>query len=152
MEVKAITLEDDLEQLVTEVNEASWDEDNAISPYDVVALTAYLERQDTVFIACHDHSGGSPSLLGMASARIEIKPYGNQRWLYVDEVDVCANQRQRGAGKRMMEELLEIADREGCKELWLATETDNLAANRLYQSLDPDEATEIIGYAYKQNG
>lgn len=149
MEVKVITLEDNLDELVAHINQADWDEANEMSEYDVEALAAYLERQDTLFVACYETSSERSTLLGMASARIEIKPYGKERWLYVDEVDVCADQRQRGAGKLIMQKLLEIAEDQGCEELWLGTEVDNHPANALYNSLTPDDVTKFIGYTYE---
>ena len=149
MEVKAITLEDDLNLLVSEINEASWDESNEISSYDTDSLIAYLERSDTIFVTCHDRSGDIPVLMGMASSRIEMKPYGKALWLYVDELDVCSDQRQRGAGKLMMKKLLDIAESNGCEELWLGTEIDNHPANALYRSLNPDDESVVVGYTYE---
>ena len=73
---------------------------------------------DTVFIACHAEPEQGAALLGIASSRIEIKPYQSELWLYVDEVDVCADQRKKGAGKLIMQTLIKIAEREGCEELW----------------------------------
>ena len=147
--VSVVTLVDNLQQLVDEINRAAWDHANEISEYDVVALSAYLERQDMVFVACHDVTDDGRTLLGMASARVELKPYGNERWLYVDEVDVCADQRRKGAGKAIMRKLIDLAEEAGCNEVWLGTEKDNLAANALYQSLDPDDVTQVIGYTYE---
>ena len=149
MKAKEITLDDDLHSLVMEINHASWDEANDMSEYDCESLRTYLERMDTVFIACHAAPEQGAALLGVASSRIEIKPYAAELWLYVDEVDVCADQRNKGAGKLIMQTLIEIAEREGCEELWLGTEVDNAPANALYRSLDPDEAANIIGYTYE---
>ncbi|MBP7686301.1 MAG: GNAT family N-acetyltransferase [Thermoflexales bacterium] len=144
-----VTLGDNLQQLVDEINQASWDAANEISEYDVAALSTYLERPDTVFVACHEVTDDGRTLLGMASARVELKPSGNERWLYVDEVDVCADQRRRGAGKAIMRKLIELAQEAGCKEVWLGAEQDNHAANALYQSLDPADVTHVIGYTYE---
>lgn len=149
MVVEVVTLASDLDALVAAINQASWDDANEMSEYDVPALQAYLERQDTVFVACFEKVDGQSRLLGMASSRMEIKPYGHERWLYVDEVDVCADQRQRGAGKLIMQKLLQIAVEAGCEELWLGTEVDNLPANALYRSLDPDDIADVIGYTYE---
>ena len=49
--VSVVTLVDNLQQLVDEINRAAWDHANEMSEYDVVALSAYLERQDMVFVA-----------------------------------------------------------------------------------------------------
>ena len=147
--VRVITLDDSLQQLVGEINQASWDDANEMSEFDVEELSAYLERQDTLFVACHDIGENDRTLLGIASSRLEIKPYEKSRWLYVDEVDVCADQRQKGAGKAIMRKLIEIANDNDCEEVWLGTEVDNQAANALYRSLDPDDVAQIIGYTYE---
>lgn len=149
MHVTIVCARDDLTHLVTAINAAQWDDANAIPRYEETALRAYLERQDTVFLACHDIVDGRPVLLGIASARLEVKPYGARRWLYVDEVDVCVDQRQRGAGTCLMRELLAIARAAGCEEVWLGTESDNVAANALYRSLEPDDVASVIGYTYE---
>ena len=148
MDIKAVSLNDDLNKIVSEINAASWDKSNEISEYTVSALRAYLSRQDTVFLACYQ-SSENPTLLGIASSRIEIKPYDQVRWLYVDEVDVCADQRQKGVGKFIMQRLIEIAKDNGCEEVWLGAEATNFSANALYQSLGPDDISKVIGYTYE---
>jgi ribosomal protein S18 acetylase RimI-like enzyme len=147
--VNVVTLVDNLQQLVDEINHAAWDHANEMSEYDVAALAAYVARQDTLFVACHAVTDAGRTLLGVASSRVEMKPYGNERWLYVDEVDICTDQRRRGAGKAIMRRLLELAEEAGCTEVWLGAEADNQAAKALYQSLGPDDVTPVIGYTYK---
>ncbi len=149
LESRQITLADDLHELAAAINQSSWDGANEMSAYDPDALAAYLKREDTVFVACHDVSVTPPTLMGIASSRIEMKPYARQLWLYVDEVDVCADQRQRGAGKHLMRALINIAQDAGCEELWLGTEVDNQPANALYRALDPDDVADVVGYTYE---
>lgn len=149
MIVTEISINDQLDAIVADINEALWDEANEISAYDADSLEAYLKREDTIFITCYESSDEGAVLLGMASSRLEIKPYKKTRWLYVDEVDVCADQRKKGAGRKMMQALLDIAQSRGCEELWLGTEVDNVAANALYQSLKPDDVLSFIGYTYE---
>src|ERR1044071_1119711 len=147
--VNIVTPSDDLRKIVHEINHASWDSANEMSVYDVESLSSYLERQDTLFVTCHDNSSDPPTLLGIASSRIEIKPYGKELWLYVDEVDVCSDQRRKGAGKAIMQKLMEIAKKKGCAEVWLGTEVENMAANALYRSLHPDAVSQVVGYTYE---
>jgi len=149
LKARKISQYDDLRSLVEEINRASWDEANEMPEFDVESLKAYLERQDTVFIACHADSERVPVLLGIASSRLEMKPYGKELWLYVDEVDVCADQRKKGVGKHIMQTLIEIAENEGCEEVWLGAEVKNTAANALYRSLDPDDVSNVTGYTYE---
>ncbi|MFE4105995.1 GNAT family N-acetyltransferase [Almyronema epifaneia] len=146
--VKVIAIDDDLQKLVEDINNASWDDANEMSQFNVEELSTYLNSQDTIFVACYDIVDSNKILLGIASARLEIKPYKKMRWLYVDEVDVCANQRKKGAGKAIMRKLIEIANDTGCEEVWLGTEVDNQAANALYQALEPDNVAQFVGYTY----
>lgn len=149
LKTRIVSPEDDLAGLIQRINDASWDDANDISGYTIGSLKAYLQRPDTVFVACH-HSDGS--LLGIASARIEVKPYAQSPWLYVDEVDVCVDKRRRGAGKLLMQALIQIATERGCSELWLGTEVDNLPANALYRSLGPVDVASVVGYTYRLGG
>ncbi len=144
-------MDDDLQKLVNDINQASWDDANEMSHYDVEGLSAYLKSQGTVFVACYDIADSDRTLLGIGSARLEIKPYDKMQWLYVDEVDVCADQRKKGAGKAIMQKLIEIASDIGCQEVWLGTEVDNKAANALYRSLGPDDVAEVVGYTYEMD-
>ncbi len=150
--VTVITSKDNLQQIVNEINQASWDDANDMSVYDAESLFAYLEHPDTLFISCYEFSNDERTLLGIASSRIEIKPYEKKRWLYVDEVDVCSDQRQKGAGKAMMQKLIEIARESGCEELWLGTEIENVPANALYRSLKPNDIASVVGYTYVTDG
>ncbi len=147
IEVMRVTKESDLEELVDQINAASWDAANEMVVYETSALASYLERQDTLFVVCRDTN--TNTLLGFASGRFEMKPYDHELWLYVDEVDVCADQRQKGAGKAIMNKLLDIAEDEECEEVWLGTEVDNVAANALYRSIDPDDIEQFVGYTWE---
>lgn len=147
--ITRLSPDQDLATLVDEINTASWDEDNGETAYDVISLAAYLARQDTVFIVCHEVVDDTRTLLGMCSGRIELKPYGRERWLYIDEVDVCLDQRRKGAGTTMMRWLIHFAAAEGCGEVWLGAAADNKAANALYASLGPDDVAEVIGYTWE---
>jgi len=150
-EVSIVSPHDNLERIVDDINTASWDEANEITAYDVQSLTTYLKHQDTLFIVCYDNTPTIRVLMGFCSGRFEIKPYAQEKWLYVDELDVCANQRKKGAGTAIMEKLLELADEADCEEVWLGTEVDNVAANALYSSLKPDDVETFIGYTYEMD-
>ncbi|MEM8984158.1 MAG: GNAT family N-acetyltransferase [Pseudomonadota bacterium] len=148
LNVQVVSLRDDLSKLVSDINAASWDAANDIAPYTEDALRFYLARDSSIFIACYGADKSDSTLMGIGSGCFAYKPYGNERWLYVDEVDVCVDQRQKGAGKRIMQAFIEIAATSNCEELWLGTEVDNAAANALYRSLSPDEVSNVVGYAY----
>lgn len=147
-----LTTNDNLAKIVQEINQASWDEANDIAKFDVASLKAYLKCEDTLFVVCYKATHSKKTFLGMTSARLARKPYDNEIWLYIDEVDVCVNQRKQGAGKAMMEKLIAYANEVGCTEVWLGTELDNAAANALYKSLLPDATETFVGYTYKTKG
>lgn len=147
--ISIVGLDDDLRCIVDDINNASWDNANEMTSFDESSLTAYLKRQDTCFITCYDNTSTNKTLLGIASSRIQIKPYAKEKWLYVDELDVCANQRRQGAGTAIMLKLLELAKSTGCTEVWLGTEVDNMPANALYSSVDPDDVEQFIGYTFE---
>jgi ribosomal protein S18 acetylase RimI-like enzyme len=85
----------------------------------------------------------------MGSGRIQLKPYEQERWFYLDELDVAVDQRQRGAGAALVKGCLELARAEGCTELWLGTELDNAAARALYRSFKPSDEEAFVGYNFR---
>ena len=135
---------DDLEAVVSHINAAEWDELNEIDGYSAADLASYLSKEGTRFVVCM----ADGQLAGMASARIEHKPYSPNPWLYIDEVDVAVNQRRKGAGSALMKALLSMAKEEGCTEVWLGTELDNKGATQFYPTLHPDEIENVIGYTF----
>ena len=149
LEVKQITAGDAVSSLVADINQASWDAANEMCAYEEESLATYLAHPDTVFVSCYEAQDGQTTFMGMGSGRLELKPYDGSRWLYVDEVDVCADQRQKGAGAALMQKFIAIAEYHGCEEVWLGTEVDNDAANALYRSLDPDDEAEVVGYTWE---
>jgi len=163
LRVKEICVDDDLQGLVSQINLATWDEDNDISGFTLESMQTYLANADTVFLACFvelrqteraiDEQSplgelSSQKLVGIASGRYQLKPYGLSRWLYIDEVDTCSDYRGQGVGSAVMARFLELAAQNGCEEAWLATEIDNLPAQRLYESFDSAEGEAVVGYAF----
>lgn len=149
LELEILSPSDDLPSLVEQINIAQWDEENDIYEYTIDSLKSYLQRQDTIFIVCYRVDGSVSTLAGMASARIEPKPYGVYDWLYIDEVDTCSNHRQQGVGTALMRKFLEIARENNCEEVWLGAESINIVANKFYESLQPDAIDEVIGYTFE---
>ena len=148
LQTKFLTVDDDLETIVNDINEAQWGEDNEIEIYEVAALRAYLLQQDTLFVTCYKGENESMNLGGIASARVLHKPYKKLPWLYIDEVDTAINLRKQGIGSALMKTLLEYADEQDLDEVWLGTEFDNTSANKLYESLSPDSIDQVIGYTF----
>jgi aminoglycoside 6'-N-acetyltransferase I len=144
--VDRLTPDSPLARWAAAIEAAEWDEDNAIdAPYSAASLAAYVASPDNVFVLAHDGA----TVLGMASGTLLRKPYGDERWCYVDEVDVAVPHRRRGVGRALMERFLRLARQEGCGELWLGTERDNGPALALYRGLGGDE-DDFVGFNFEQ--
>ena len=82
----------------------------------------------------------SGTVVGFASAIHYVHP-DKQAELWINEVGVSASLRCQGVGKRLLRTLFEHGQKLGCKEAWVLTENDNLAARRLYASVGGNEST-----------
>jgi len=56
--------------------------------------------------------------------------------LYIDELGTAPSHQRQGIGRRMIDAMFEWGRELGCKESWLGTELDNVAANALYRAID----------------
>jgi ribosomal protein S18 acetylase RimI-like enzyme len=149
LSAKFLTASDDLENVVANINSAQWDAKNEMVDYEAESLRHYLQQVDTLFMVCYYTDSTGSFLAGIASGRVQHKPYEKVRWLYIDEVDTAANLRQRGVASAMMKLLLEYATRNNLAEVWLGTEADNAPARRLYASLKPDFIDQVVGYTFE---
>ncbi|MCZ8315048.1 GNAT family N-acetyltransferase [Phreatobacter sp.] len=68
--------------------------------------------------------------------------------LYIDNLGVTPALHRQGIGRRLIEALMAEARRLGCREAWVATETDNRPARALYRRLGPTEETRVAYYLY----
>jgi aminoglycoside 6'-N-acetyltransferase I len=73
-------------------------------------------------------------VVGMASAVHYVHP-DKPPELWVNEVGVAPTHRGRRIGRRLLEALFTRGRELGCREAWLGTETDNIAARRLYSAV-----------------
>ncbi len=83
--------------------------------------------------------------VGMASGVIMLHP-DKHPMLFISEVGVNEDMRQRGIGARLSNMLMKIGRAQGCKGIWLATEIDNVEARALYDKLDGRETKDIVVY------
>jgi len=148
LQVKIISPNDNLTELTEQINMAAWGDENDVDDYSSESLEAYLKKEDTVFIVCYLEENGQQILAGMCSGRIEQKPYDFEKWLYIDEVDTCSDHRQKGVATAMMKALLQFAKDNDCGEVWLGTENNNLVARRFYESLNPNDIEDVIGFTF----
>ncbi len=83
--------------------------------------------------------------VGLASGLILLHP-DKAPAFFVNEVGVRESHQKRGIAKRLCADLMDIARKRGCQGIWLATETDNIAARALYHALDARETEGIVVY------
>ncbi len=83
--------------------------------------------------------------VGMASGQVMLHP-DKPPAFFINEVGVRETHQRRGIGKRLCAALIEAARAEDCKGIWLATESDNLAARALYRALDARETRDVVVY------
>ena len=81
-------------------------------------------------------------VIGFASAVHYVDP-DKPAELWVNEVAVAPAHRRRGIGRRLVAALFEHGRSLGCREAWLGTEHDNVAARRLYAAAGGREASMV---------
>jgi aminoglycoside 6'-N-acetyltransferase I len=77
---------------------------------------------------------------GMASGVRYVHP-DKPSELWINEVGVAPAFQRDGLGKRIMAELLAHSRRDGCREAWVLTDDDNVAARALYRSAGGDNGS-----------
>lgn len=97
---------------------------------DTGRLKAYLAAPGHVMVLAFE----GDLVVGQCAGVIHHHP-DKPTELYVDEVGTASTHLRRGIATAMLKELFAWGRELGCKEAWLGTETDNVAANALYASL-----------------
>ena len=71
--------------------------------------------------------------------------------LYIDEVGVAPAFQRRGIAHMMLDRMFALGKSLGCKEAWVGTEPDNIAARGLYQSRKEGAklAEDFVMYVYE---
>lgn len=87
-------------------------------------------------------------VVGMASAVHYVHP-DKPAELWINEVGVAASHHRRGIARRLLGTLLEHGRALGCREAWVLTERDNVAAMALYADAGGREMEdEIVGFSF----
>jgi ribosomal protein S18 acetylase RimI-like enzyme len=86
-------------------------------------------------------------VVGFASAVHYIHP-DKPTELWINEVGVAEEHQNKGIAKAIMKELFQLGKSLGCVNVWVLTESNNLPANKLYQSVG-GEKSETVMYEFK---
>lgn len=144
LHIQRIQANDDLAQLCKQTRPELWSAANEMVQFEPAALQAFLENAMNWLVI---------AWVGDKVAAIAIcyelaHPTGEETSLYVHELDTRPDYLRKGIGTNLMQWLQETAQTMGMSEVWLCTETDNLPANSLYVSLQPDETSSTTLYSY----
>ena len=85
-------------------------------------------------------------IVGQCAAVIHRHP-DKANELYIDEVGVAPAWWRRGIARAMLDAMIVLGREQGCKEAWVGTEHDNVAARRLYESCGA-AAEDFVMYVY----
>jgi ribosomal protein S18 acetylase RimI-like enzyme len=83
-------------------------------------------------------------LVGLAHFSFTHSSWAENRDLYLEDLFVSPSVRGQGFGKALILALDEIAREEGSRKVWWETQTNNLVARRLYDSVA--ELSDFVKY------
>lgn len=99
-------------------------------PIDPALAKAYLAHPDYRIALATD----GDKVVGMATGMFYFHP-DKPLELFINEVGVAESHQRRGIASRLMALLLDAGRARGAGSAWVATETDNDAANGLYTNM-----------------
>src|SRR5688500_13054331 len=142
VKIKRIFLADDLTAICEQMQPDLWGRDNDISSWQPETLKQFLQQNGHLLLAC-----AGDKIAGAALCYDMPPPAAVDRSFYVNELDTHPDFRRQGIGTLLMQEAFKLGKELGASEVWVATETDNDAANGLYTKLQPYEIEQSITYS-----
>jgi ribosomal protein S18 acetylase RimI-like enzyme len=116
-------------------------------PVDVDATRRFLaDAANVLLLADVD---GSPA--GFVSATELSHPDKPDPELFLNELAVGEAHRGRGIGRALVAELWRVAQERGCRGMWVLTDVDNVAANKVYGAAGGRRAREDVMYQWGQD-
>ena len=113
------------EALVTKIAQDVFD-----GPIDRGQLETYLASPGHLMVLAFE----ADLVVGQCMAIVHHNPCKANE-LYIDELGTSSHHLRQGIATKMLHEIFAWAREMNCTEAWLATELENLAANRLYEKL-----------------
>jgi ribosomal protein S18 acetylase RimI-like enzyme len=116
-------------------------------PVDVDATRRFLANAENVLLLAYVE--GSPA--GFASATELWHPDKPDPELFLNELAVDEAHRGHGIGRALVAELWRVAQELGCRGMWVLTDNDNAAANKVYSAAGGRRAREDVMYQWGQD-
>lgn len=114
--------------------------DAAIAP---ARLARYLaDPAHKMVVALHDGV-----VIGQCAGVVHLHP-DQATELYIDNLGVAPAFRRQGVARGLVSRMLDLGRSLGCEEAWVGTETDNAAANGLYETFGAEGETFVL-YKYE---
>jgi len=111
-------------------------------PPTIEAMELMLSSDDFVLLLCTVE--GRP--VGFLQA-VMLDRLDGERMLLVYDIEVAPRDRRHGVATQLMETALDIACHACVARFWLVTETENMAARSLYESLGGD-SWSAVGFGW----
>src|SRR3954447_13050852 len=102
--------------------------DNGVDP--LLTAEFFADPRHHLAVAIEDRV-----VVGMASAVHYVHP-DKRPQLWINEVAVAPAHQKRGIGKQLLALLFDRGNALGCEEAWVLTDRGNVAAMRLYASME----------------
>ena len=109
--------------------------DNAIKPEQAEAF--FDDPNHFMMLAYHESL-----LVGMASAMRYYHP-DKAPGMFIMEAGVIEAYQSKGIGRNLIREVCRVGRDEGCKEIWIATEISNMAAQKCYLGAGAKQDDEL---------
>jgi ribosomal protein S18 acetylase RimI-like enzyme len=106
--------------------------------------TALLDDADTIFVVAFD--GDQP--VGFTFGYELDRRHGDERMLFIYELDVDEAYRRQGIATRLMTELLRLAEADGITDAFVLTDPDNVPANGVYEKVG-GRSSQAVMWEYR---
>jgi ribosomal-protein-alanine N-acetyltransferase len=116
-------------------------------PVDLDATRRFLANAENVLLLAY--VDGSPA--GFVSATELSHPDKPDPELFLNELAVDEAHRGRGIGRALVAELWRVGQALGCRGMWVLTDVDNAAANKVYSAAGGRRAREDVMYQWGQD-
>jgi ribosomal protein S18 acetylase RimI-like enzyme len=116
-------------------------------PVDLAATRRFLADEANVLLI--SYVDGNPA--GFVSGTELLHPDKPAPELFLNELGVDEAYRGRGIGRALVAELWRVAQELGCRGMWVLTDDDNPAANKVYRAAGGTRAREEVMYQWGQD-
>lgn len=116
-------------------------------PVDIDAANAFLADDANVLLIAYEDR--EPA--GFVSATELCHPDKPQPELFLNELGVDERYRGRGIGRALVTGLWEHAQSRGCRGMWVLTDDENVAANKVYAAAGGSRARAQVMYEWGES-